>query len=122
MVGCVIELDVTPVGKPRMTQRDKWAKRPCVSRYWEFCDKVRLEAKKHDYVLGGFLAVTFIIPMPESWSEKKKKAMDDKPHQQRPDIDNLSKAFMDAMAKEDSHVWSLNARKRWGRVAKIILH
>ena len=33
---------ITPVPKPRMTRRDRWAKRPCVLRYWAFKDEVRL--------------------------------------------------------------------------------
>lgn len=36
----------TPVAKPRMTKRDKWAKRPCVMKYWAWCDLVRFAYKK----------------------------------------------------------------------------
>ena len=34
--------------------------------------------------------------MPKSWSLKKKKAMNGKPHRQTADIDNLLKALIDA--------------------------
>ena len=34
---------ITPVPKPRMTQADRWRKRPCVVRYFAFCD----ECQKH---------------------------------------------------------------------------
>lgn len=36
--------DICPLPKPRMTQRDRWAKRPAVLRYRAFCDEVRLRA------------------------------------------------------------------------------
>ena len=36
-----------------------------------------------------------------------------KPHQQTPDIDNLSKAFMDCMSSEDCAVYMLAASKYW---------
>ena len=29
-----ITLNITPVAKPRMTQSDKWKKRPIVEKYW----------------------------------------------------------------------------------------
>lgn len=31
----------TPVGKPRQTQRDKWAERDCVLRYRAWADRAR---------------------------------------------------------------------------------
>lgn len=37
----IIEYPIVPVPKPRMTQRDKWQKRPAVMRYRAFCDEVR---------------------------------------------------------------------------------
>lgn len=110
---------VTPVGKPRMTQRDKWQKRPCVMRYRAFCDEVRLHT-------GGYLEgihtvkLLFHIPMPKSWSKKKKEEMFNTPHRQKPDIDNLCKAFMDAILKDDSCVDRLEARKVWYTEGLII--
>ena len=57
--------------------------------------------------------------MPASWSEKKKKEMDGKPHQQKPDIDNLEKAFLDALCKDDSYVYAHAGEKYWGREGAI---
>lgn len=103
-------IPITPVGKPRMTQRDRWAKRPAVVRYYQFCDELRL---KHPAALPPLLIVTFYLPMPKSWSKKKKAAYNGKPHQQKPDIDNLCKAVMDALAKDDSYIWCVSAKKYW---------
>lgn len=107
---------IDPVAKPRMTQRDKWQKRPAVMRYRAFCDECRLlgievpEAGAH---------VTFHIPMPSSWSKKKKEAMLGQPHQQRPDVDNLQKALQDAVLEEDSSVWDVRITKRWAETGSI---
>lgn len=103
-------IEVTPVAKPRMTTRDRWAQRPVVVRYHAFCDELRL---KYTHNLPEVLMLTFYIEMPKSWSKKKRTEMLGKPHQQRPDIDNLSKAVMDALCEDDSYIYCLHAEKFW---------
>jgi len=103
-------IQITPVGKPRMTQRDKWKQRPAVLRYHSFCDEIRLKYKQP---LPAALLLTFYIAMPESWSARKKEAMVGEPHQQRPDTDNFCKAVMDALAWDDSYIYILGASKWW---------
>lgn len=110
--------DITPVPKPRMTQRDKWAKRKPVVTYRAFKDEIRL--RKVSLPEYGY-HVTFVIPMPKSWSKKKKTEMNGKPHQQRPDKDNLEKALLDAVFDEDSRVWDGRVTKVWGRKGLIIV-
>ena len=109
---------ILPIPKPRMTQRDRWKKRDCVERYHAFKD----ECRKHKVTvnLSGD-HVTFILPMPKSWSEKKQANMDGKPHQLKPDIDNLTKALFDAVLEQDCGVWDHRATKLWGREGKIII-
>ena len=107
---------ITPVPKPRMTQRDKWAKRPSVLRYRAFCDEVRL---RHVSVEEHGTQVTFVLPMPKSWSKKKRKEMNDKPHKQTPDLDNLCKALLDAIFTDDSHISSIVLFKVWGETGGI---
>jgi len=113
--------NINPVPKPRQTRSDKWRKRPVVLKYRAFADSIREIAGLYGLTLGMVLCISFIVRMPTSWSKKKKLAMDGQPHQQRPDIDNLAKAFMDAMLKEDCEVWDLHATKRWGYDGKIIV-
>lgn len=109
---------VLPVPKPRMTQRDRWAKRPAVLRYRAFCDEVRaLDCQ----VPESGAHVTFQMPMAKSWSKKKKAEMLGKPHQQKPDVDNLAKALMDAVLDEDEGVWDIRITKVWGSDAAIII-
>jgi Holliday junction resolvase RusA-like endonuclease len=67
--------------------------------------------------------VTFVVPMPDSWSEKKCKVFDGKPHQsdRGPDLDNFLKALGDALYKNDSCIWDVHVRKIWGYDGKIII-
>lgn len=51
--------------------------------------------------------------MPKSWSKKKKQEMDLQHHIQKPDIDNLCKAFLDANYSDDSHIHTIALVKRW---------
>ena len=107
---------VTPVAKPRMTRADRWKKRPATEKYWRFKDEVRLLGVT---VPDSGSHVTFIIPMPKSWSKKKKLALDGQPHRQRPDVDNLAKALLDAIFDEDAGVWDIRVTKLWGGVGSI---
>ena len=108
--------DITPLGKPRQTNRDRWAKRPAVLRYREFKDEVRLRGVA---LPESGCRITFILPMPDSWSKKKRAEHVGRPHQQRPDIDNLHKALLDAIFEEDSAVWDARITKIWGEKGQI---
>lgn len=101
------------MAKPRMTQADSWKKRPIVLKYWEYKDKIRFWARENNFRLGNEICVIFYIPMPKSWSVKKKAKMLYTPHQQRPDVDNLIKGLMDALLDEDSHIHTVCAKKIW---------
>ena len=86
---------ITPIPKPRMTQKDRWAN-------------------------SGY-HVTFVLPMPDSWSKKKRAEMAGKPHQQKPDKDNLEKALLDAIFEDDCRIWDGRVTKILGEVGQIII-
>lgn len=109
------------VPKPRMTRRDQWAKRPIVLRYYEFKDQLNLVAKSKGFTLGDRFKITFEIPVHPSWSEKTKRDMIGKPHQRRPDLDNLLKAVMDAFMKQDATVHYVIAKKVWSDKSRIVI-
>ena len=113
------EYDILPMAKPRMTRSDKWNKRTCVLRYRAFADECRLRGV---VVPEGGSHITFVIPMPKSWSKKKKVEMSGQPHQQKPDVDNLHKALLDAVFEDDCTVWDCRVSKRWGEVGKIVIN
>lgn len=102
--------NIKPVPAPRMTQSDKWKKRPCVTRYFNFRDKINAT----DIVINkGGTVIIFDIAMPKSWSKKKKAEMLHQPHNQKPDTDNLSKAILDALFIEDKEVYNFIPYKFW---------
>ena len=107
---------ITPVAKPRQTQSDKWKKRPCVMRYRAFADECRL---KRVFLPTAGAIITFHMPMPISWSKTKREQMKGKPHQQKPDWDNLGKALSDAVYGEDCHVWDVRIIKVWSVIGQI---
>jgi Holliday junction resolvase RusA-like endonuclease len=112
--------EVAPFPKPRMTQRDKWKRRPVVIKYILFKEALKYYAEENCYKVPDELSLTFILAMPKTWSKKKRDAMRGKPHQQRPDLDNLIKAFKDALCEDDSHVHTYGTMKKiWGDVGQI---
>ncbi len=110
--------DIVPCPKPRMTQRDKWMPRPEVLRYWAFKEEVSL---KRVHVPDCGSHVIFILPMPKSWSGRKRQTMCGMPHTAKPDVDNLIKALLDAVYANDQHIWDLRKSKIWGRTGAIIV-
>ncbi len=112
------EYPICPVAKPRMTRADKWRKRPATAKYWHFVDECRLNRVE----LPCFGAhVTFVLPMPKSWSKKKKAIQNGKPHMSRPDLSNMLKAIEDAIYQEDSVIYDVHIEKCWGIEGKIII-
>jgi len=123
-------LNIPPCSKPRMTQRDRWKKRQCVLDFFAFRDRIKQEIKKINTFMikeppfdWDNLTVIFLVPMPKSWSKKKKELMVGKPMQQRPDIDNYLKGLFDATHEEDSSIWKVTASKIWTDcTGKIIIN
>ncbi len=109
--------NITPVPKPRQTQSDKWKQRPAIMKYRAFADECRYKKVK----FGSGDHVIFVIPMPASWSKKKKKIYGTQPHRQKPDLDNLIKALGDSLYEDDSILYSYTATKVWGYEGKIII-
>lgn len=109
--------DITPVPKPRMTRRDKFKPSESAKRYFIFANECKLKKVKLPQENAG---VYFYIPMPNSWSDKKKDEMVGNPHKQRPDLSNLLKALEDAVYGDDSVIWSYSTvEKRWAHVGSI---
>lgn len=114
--------NITPCPAPRMTRSDKWNKRECVTKYFAFRDEFIFACNKNGFVLSEKLKVVFILPMPDSWSKKKKNEMEFKPHKSKPDIDNMTKSILDAFGKDDGYVYDIHAAKYWGPSGKILIY
>lgn len=106
-------LPVTPVAYVRTTRNAKWKPKPSLQRYWQYRDAIRASGVAYE---EGNL-VTFHLPMPKSWSGKKRQQMLGKPHRQKPDLDNLIKGLLDAIHykadTDDSVISCIMARKIW---------
>ena len=110
--------NICPVAKPRMTRSDRWKKRPATAKYWKFVDQCKLEK----VVLPCFNShITFVLPLPKSYSGKRRKEWDGEPHTIRPDLSNLLKALEDALYQEDSGIYDIHVTKVWGLTGKIII-
>lgn len=104
----IVKYNITPTPAPRQTRSDTWNPRPCVLRYRAFKDEVRSKRVKYD--VGQ--SITFHMPMPPSWSKKKKIAHNGQPHTCKPDIDNILKSLFDSLYKDDSHIWHMGEVKK----------
>jgi len=87
-------------------------------KYWEFKDRVREASRgktgriESTGEIGRFL---IWMPLPQSWSKKKKAAMRGQPHQaETGDLDNITKSFLDALFERDGFIWKIgHLEKRW---------
>jgi Holliday junction resolvase RusA-like endonuclease len=110
-----------PVGAPRMTQRDNWKQRPCVMRYRAWKDEIRKVVCWDMPPVEQIQSVSWVayFEPPTSWSAKKKAAALGKLHRSKPDRDNVDKAILDTLFKEDSGIASGMIEKRWGTPERI---
>lgn len=83
-------------------------------RYEKYKEDLRQEANRVGFELPTDGAwIKFYKPMPKKWSKSKKRDMDFKPHQTRPDLSNLHKAFEDGLKTQDMTVYDYRVSKFW---------
>lgn len=110
-----------PMPKPRGQRSDKWKSppRPCIVKYREFKDRVRVATSgRLDLVMstGVVHGITIYLDMPNSWTAKRKAACAGQPArgQGRQDIDNHIKGLLDTMFLNDGFIWRIGqVEKRW---------
>lgn len=124
---------VNPMGAVRMTQSDRWKTNPnhqdpkkrqrdSVRRYFKYKSDLQLQAKNMKYAMGDTLEAVFFLPMPKSWSAKKKLSMEGQPCKVKPDLDNITKGIKDALLLNDSNVWFEKVEKRWSYEGCILIY
>ena len=92
-----------PVGKPRQTRRDRWARRPAVLRYRAWADTARaavlaaLGAHALDQVPLEVHVLAW-FPLPQ---RRRPGVRPGWPYRQKPDADNVIKAVCDALWARD---------------------
>lgn len=109
-------IDGRAPGKPRMTQSDKWKKRPCVVAYRAWADRLREAAPKNlplaEHV--EMVVVRAAYAPPESWSRKTKIAHIGQMMRSKPDGDNVAKSVCDALWSDDHKLGDILMQRRWG--------
>lgn len=85
---------IKPIGAVRTNHNGHWKK--AAQNYHAWMNELRLYMKVQKfYMPESNFSIFFYIPVSKSWSKKDKLEMIGKPHQQKPDKDNLEKAVMD---------------------------
>ena len=110
--------DIDPTPKPRQTNCSRWKKTESDKRYYAFKDDIKFS--KVVVPESGY-HVLFVLKMPLSWSKKKKDKTRHTACQKTPDKDNLEKALLDSIFKQDSHIWDGRVSKVWGDSGKLII-
>jgi len=124
--------DIVPVSAPRMTQSDRWKlnpehldinkrQRPVVRKYFAYKNELIKQGKILNFGMKEILDVLFLIPMPNSWSNKKKDKMNRMPMKVKPDTDNLTKAIKDTFCVNDSYIYKEFSEKRWAYKGSVII-
>ena len=97
-----------PVGKPRMTRKDKWANRKCVTRYWAWCDLAR-DAAFRNVAKQETLDCPTKVQVVAWFSHKTRRG----PHLLKPDGDNILKSVCDALFTNDQMIYHKQVIKQW---------
>ncbi|MGG3798009.1 RusA family crossover junction endodeoxyribonuclease [Metabacillus fastidiosus] len=117
-------IPVEPMGAVRMTGRGKYVKTNA-QRYLAYKDQIKWITKqqlKGRKLLTGALEVeiSFMMPIPKSWSNVKKQQAVGEYHTKKPDTDNLVKGVFDSLNKlvwqDDNQVAKVTAVKNYGEV------
>ena len=115
---------ITPVAQPRhrVSARGGFARTYLPTKHPVHGYKLALQHAAREagiHPSDGPLTVglVFYLPMPGSWSKKKRAALLHSPHCQKPDLDNLAKAVLDGLLPvigDDCKVWQFDVlRKLW---------
>jgi Holliday junction resolvase RusA-like endonuclease len=110
------------MGKPRMTRRDRWKKRPLIRNYFSWCDMVRLtmESWPNPEEVYRVEIETHTTP-PTRFGPGQKRAMYGTLKRTPPDPDNVAKAFLDTWWKNDAGVGDLVVRRRWWDKDEVVI-
>ncbi|MED4532338.1 RusA family crossover junction endodeoxyribonuclease [Metabacillus fastidiosus] len=116
-----LTIPVEPMGAVRMTSRGK----PNAQRYLAYKDQikwiVKQQLKDRKLLMGALeVEISFMMPIPKSWSNVKRQQMVGEYHTKKPDTDNLVKGVFDSLNKlvwqDDNKVAKVTAVKSYGEV------
>lgn len=96
------------------TPMNYYNRKKTVQKYWDFKRGLKAMADQQGFIMpteGAWLK--FYIPMPVSWSKKKKLEKCFTLKESQPDCDNYTKSFLDSMMGEDKAISDYRASKFW---------
>lgn len=98
------------IGSPN----DYLYRRNAIKKYFDYKRALQEEAIKRKFVIPDEnVFFRFYIPMPPSWSKKKRNEKCFTLHKSRPDLDNIIKGCFDSLLKEDKAQADYRAAKFW---------
>ena len=109
-------------GKPIPLNRPRASKNRFYDSQYQVKENIVLYVNAHYGTLLPLehpisIYMTFYMPIPISWSKKKKKLFIGQPHTATPDLDNLVKfvndCFNGVFWQDDSLIAEINAQKVW---------
>jgi Holliday junction resolvase RusA-like endonuclease len=112
-------IPIIPMGAVRTTQKQKFVDERA-KRYHTYKQQIAFLAKQHIRTPSNcpiLAEITFYMPMPQSWSQKKKDRYNGSIHRSKPDIDNLIKGLFDSLNKiawkDDNQVYEVHCKKMY---------
>ncbi|MFE8697952.1 RusA family crossover junction endodeoxyribonuclease [Cytobacillus sp. FJAT-53684] len=112
-------IPIIPMGAVRTTQKQKYVDERA-RRYHAYKQQIAILANQHIRTPSNcpILAdITFYMPIPKSWSQKKKERYNGYIHRSKPDIDNLIKGLFDSLNtiawKDDNQVYEVHSKKMY---------
>lgn len=115
-----------PSPRPRFRKAGKFVQTYMPTIYTEHKEYIQRQMPKLLIEKPIKLEIFFYIPMAKSWTKKKKTSLLDKPHNIKPDVDNLLKTVMDAANDhiwiDDGQVYEIVTKKTFSSEAKIMIN
>ena len=118
-------IPIQPMGAVRTTQKQKWTDER-YKKYAAYKEHIGFMARqiiKQPTTAPILATVTFYMPIPNSWSQKKKERHEGAIHTSKPDIDNLVKGLFDSLNKiawkDDAQVYEVHSRKLYSKTPGI---
>lgn len=90
---------------------------------WDAAKQMRSQALERPLEAPVCVNMVFHMPMPKSWSQKRREEQLGKPMTSKPDVDNLMKWILDVLNgiayHDDRYVTSGYFEKKWGYEGKV---
>ena len=132
-MNVAFHIPITPVpkGRPRFQRIGSFTKIYTPTKTLQYEKQITLACKsamagRPPMTSGLHIDLRFHFEPPKSWSNKRTAAAIDTNHSSKPDIDNLTKAVMDALNgvawTDDAQVHSMIVSKSWAATPCVFVH